>query len=421
LRVASRTSAFQFKGRTLDIRTVGRRLSVGSILEGSVRKSGDRFRITAQLVSAADGYHLWSESYDRQMEDVFAVQEEIARTIGQTLKLKLVPDASRPLVRRYTENLEAYNLYLKGRYCLRKVYEGGLQKAIKAFDQAIVADRNYALAYAGLADSYSVTGLYAVLPPREAFARAKAAAEKAVEADDTVEEGHFSLGLIRYWFEWDWAGAERAFRRALALNPEHASTRIWCGALLGTVGRFEEAITEAQRACDLDPQAPLVRALTGYILYLARRYDQAVQECVRALGSDPNAVLALWIVSLIHVQQARFEEAIASLQTAVALSGRSTHCLGLLGHAYALAGRMEETEKVLKELHDRNQKEYVAPFFHALVQIGRGDHEETFRWLDRACEEKNAMLFTLGTAPLFDGLRPDQRFRDLLHRVGLSA
>ncbi len=418
LKVVARTTAFSFKGEKLDVREIGRKLNVETLVEGSVRKASNRVRITTQLVNVADGYHLWSEKYDREMEDIFAIQDDIAQQIVAVLKIKLIGEPSAPLVKRYTENLEAYHLYLKGRYYWNKRYEGLLQKGIECFGQALEKDPDYALAYAGLADSYSILGIYHFLPPKEAFSRARAAAEKALQIDENLAETHTSLGIIRVCYDWDWPGTEREFKRAIALNPSYALAHGYYAMCLAFLGRFDEAIVEARQAQELDPLSPLINATAGYVFFVARQYDQAIQECQKALEIDPNSVVALAYIAFPYFQKAMYEEAIASLQKVIALWKGNTFWLAALGLVYAGSGRKEEAQKVLHELEERSKQQYVAPLEFVWVYTGLGEIDQAFEWLNKAYEERN-VLFRLKTEPTFDALRSDPRFKELMKKIGL--
>ncbi|UCC84052.1 MAG: tetratricopeptide repeat protein, partial [Gemmatimonadota bacterium] len=297
LRVAARTSCFAFKGKTPDLAEVGAKLKVATVLEGSVRKVGTRLRVTAQLVNVADGYHLWSERYDRELEDVFAIQDDIAGAIADKLRVELLETEKERLVEPQTENLEAYSLYLKGRSYFHKFTPPDCQLAIASFQQAINLDPDYARAYAGLARVYTMVGgagTFHLLPPREAYPLAKAAVTKALELDDRLPQAHTTLGLVRSNHEWDWAGAERAFKRALELSPNDSDSHLWYGFHLWFMDRFDEAIACYRRALALDPLQPVIESTIGIFQYCARRYDEALQNQKRVLEKHPDNYHALW-------------------------------------------------------------------------------------------------------------------------------
>jgi len=292
LRVVARTSSFSFRGKEIDVREIGRQLNIENLLEGSVRKAGNRVRITAQLINVADGYHLWSDKYDRNIEDIFAIQDEISLAIVDRLKVKLLKEEKAKLVKRFTENQEAYNLYLKGRYFWNRRYEGGLQKGIEFFQQAIEKDPLYALAYVGMADCYILLGHFGWLPPKEAYPRARTAAEKALEIDDKLAEAHTSMGWIRTFYDWDWVGAEEEFKRALNLNPNYATGYEWYAVSLAPMERLDEASILLKRALELDPLSLMISTVVGLGLYWARQYDEALDQYRRTLEMDPNFSLA---------------------------------------------------------------------------------------------------------------------------------
>jgi serine/threonine-protein kinase len=420
LRVASRTSAFQFKGRADDVRRIGEQLGVEAVLEGSVRKAGSRLRVTAQLVSTKDGYHLWSERYNRDMDDVFAIQDEIASTIVDTLKIKLA-DAVTPPGRRPTEDLAAYHLYLQGRYWWNKRHEGGLWKGVEFFAQAIERDPSYALAHAGLADSHSVIGYYAFLPPRAAFAKAKQAAEEALRLDERLAEAHVAVALVRFWYDWDWAGAERAFRQSLELSPHHVPSHIFLGQLLAATGRAADAQDEWQAALELDPMSPLTNGIVGAGLFFARRYDAGLARCRKALELEPNFVQSLWAAAFLLGQLGRYDEGIEAADRAASLSGRAPIFLGTLGLLLAAAGRRESARALLKELEARSAQEYVGPLFLAWILAGLGEKAGALDCLERAYEERNSMMLALAAMREFDVLRGETRFDLLLRRLNLAS
>ncbi len=330
LRVASRTSAFVFKQDQTDIRTIGERLNVGAVLEGSVRKSGARLRITAQLINVADGFHLWSETYERNVEDVFAIQDEISRMIVNKLRVKLIGEPDRPLVKPTTENLEAYNLFLKGRYHWNKWTKEGLEKAIEHFTKAIEIDPGFAQAYSGLADSYTIFGTQDIVPPKEAFPKAEAAARKALQLDNKLAEAHTSMGLVKLFYDWDWSAAEREFKRATDLNPGYASAHHAYAVYLTAMGRFDEAIAEIKRAQELDPLSIPISAFVGWVYLHARQYDLAMEEYRKTLELDPNFPGPHFLMGENYLAQSMFEEAFTAIRKGLTLSGDSLSNMTLL-------------------------------------------------------------------------------------------
>lgn len=420
LHVVARSSAFQFKGQALDMAEVGMRLNVDTVLEGSVRKAGTRLRVTAQLINVSDGYHLWSERYDRDLDDVFAVQDEIARAIASTLRVKLLGGQDTPLVKRHTDDLEAYNLYLQGRYYWSRRYAGFLPKAVECFEQASARDPSFALPHAGLADGYSVLGIYGVLPFESTMTKAKAAADRALALDDTLAEAHQARAFVRWFFDWDWLDAEREYRRALDITPHAGLAHAQFGTLLAFLGRFDEAVAEVRQGVALEPVSTLVGFYAGSVFYLARRYERGLDECRRSLELDPNFVLALWVQGLLLTQLGAHAEAIDAAERAVALSKRQTFFLAHLGTTYAAAGRHDQARAVLEDLIQRGRGTYVTPLHVADVFTALGDTEQALTWLERAAEDRGGFVTRIATAPIYDALRADPRFAAIVSRMGLS-
>ena len=422
LRVVARTSCFAFKGKQIDIREIGQKLNVETVLEGSVRKSSNRLRITGQLVNVADGYHIWSERYDREMEDVFAIQDEISLEIVDKLKLKLLGGEKARIVKRHTEDLDAYNLYLKGRYFWNKRTEGGLKKGIEYFEQAIDKDPGYALAHAGLADSYSLLCSYHILPPKESIPRARTAATRAMELDDTLAEAYESLAHVRILYDWSWSNAKREFRRAVELNPGYATAHQRYALLLTVIGQLDQAIAETRRAQELDPLSLIINTDVGLAFYIARQYDQAIEQYRNVLVMDPNFSVAHFALGLAYEQNEIYEEAIAELRKAISLSGGITVMIGALGYSYAVSGRRDKAKKVLEELRELSQRRYVSPYSIATIYVGLGDKDQAFEWLQKAYQDRSAWLIHLHLKvdPRLDSLRSDPRFIALLKKMGLE-
>jgi TolB-like protein/Tfp pilus assembly protein PilF len=419
--VAARSSAFQFGGAAQDIRAVGERLNVQNVLEGSVRKSGNRLRITAQLIEVRDGYHLWSERYDRDLDDVFAVQDEIARAIVAKLRVRLRGDSYRPLVRRHTDDLEAYNLYLQGRYYWSRRYAGGLERAIEYFTKTIAHDESYALAHAGLAESFCLLGVYDLVPPHAAISKAKAEAERALQLDDTLSEAHEAMALVRWYFDWDFAAALAEYKRALDLNPSSAVARALFGILLADLGRFDEARVEVQKAVGLEPVSALIGFYAASATAISGPLEDALPECRRTLDLDPTFLPGLWTYATILSHLGRHDEAIEVVDRAVTLSRRQSFFLGAAGRVYAAAGRDREADAVVQELHARESQTYVSPLCFAEIAAVRCQIDEAFRWLERACRERTPFLVAVGVAPFYDTLRGDPRFPAILGKVGLDG
>ncbi len=421
LRVASRTSVIHFQKRDYDIRKIGQALNVNTVLEGSVRREGNKLRLTVQLVNIEDGYYLWSEKYDRDITDLFAIQDEISRSIADKLKLQLNDITDKPLVKRYTKNLEAYHLYLRGRHYWNKRYEGGLQKGIEYFQQAIEQDPAYALPYAGLADSYNIMAFYNFLPPHEACPRAKAAAERAIVIDPYLAEAYTALGWVTTFYDWNWAEAEKNFRRAIELNPKYANAHHYYSLFLMANNRLDEGLLEVQRAFALDPLSMIINTSLGVAYYFRRDHDEAIEKYLKALEFDLNFAPAHAYLAGPYVCQKKYDEAIIECQKASSLSGGSTYATAFLGYAYGVAGEIDKAKKILKMLNSLSIRVYVSSQLMALVYIGVGDKENAFKWLDKACDERDNWMVWLNVYPVFDNLHSDPRFTELLSKVGLKS
>jgi len=387
LRVVARTSAFSFKGKEQDIREIGKKLNAETVLEGSVQKAGNKLRITAQLINVEDGYHLWSEQYNRDLDNLFSIQDEISLAIADKLKLKLVGQEKTLLVKRYTDDLEAYNLYLKGRFFWSKSTLESLREGIKYFYQAIEKDPTYALAYAGIADCYILLGLF-YTSPKESFPRVKAAAEKALEIDKALAEAHASLGFVRLLYDWDWLSAEQELKRAIELDPKYATARLWYSSYLTIMEKYDDAITEAKRALELDPISPLTTWLAGTIFYYARQFDQAIKEAQKALEIDPNNFLAHMLISMAYMEKGEYTKAIAQLQRGMDISGKGD--LPQIMRqiiSYRMSGKIDEMKKVFNELSNGSRQEYFSPYLIASVFLSLNQKDQAFEWLERAYQE----------------------------------
>ena len=416
LRVVARTSAFQFRGKGHDLREVGEKLRVKTVLEGSVRKAGNRLRINAQLINAEDGYHLWSERYDRDMDDVFAIQEEIARAVVEKLRVKLLGAQDEPLVRGSAGSTEAYNLVLQGRYHCARLTIDALDKSLECFNEALAVDPSYAQAHAGIAYVHSMRA-FLFADPRQVMPLAKAAALKALAIDETVADAHFALAIVLYTYEWDWVGAEREYRRALALNPGDALARGFHALLLVLVRRTDSSVAEARRAIELDPLALFNRHLLVLVLYLAGRFDAAIREARAGIGLDRSHHPFYWVLGWALARLGRNDEAVEALRQATVLAPDEPISLMSLSWALGLAGCREEALTILGELEKRRTQEYVPCFYMALANVGLGDTEQAISWLQEAEEERDPSLSQLSTWPGLDPLRSDPRFQALLRRM----
>ncbi len=418
LRVVAHCSAFTFKGRDTDAREIGRKLNAGSVLEGSVRKAGNRLRISAQLIDAADGYHLWSEQFDRESDDIFAIQDEISLAILEKLKVQPIGQTRARSAIRPAASLEAYNLYLKGRSFWHRRYEGFLQKAMDCFQKAIDKDPGYAPAHVGLADCYNSLGVWAFADPGAVFPQARALTKKALDIDDTLSDAHASLGVVNIFYDWNWTAGESELRRAIELNPGNALVHLWYGHYLSIVGRMDESIAEVRLAQGLDPLSPTINSNVGYTLYLSRQYESAMVELNRTLELDPHFAGAHFYLGALHWHLGRYAEAIEEYKKSLELSGGAlVWAAGGLGSAYAGAGDRRSARKVLREIDER--RGYVPPSARALVYVGMGEDEKAYEWLDRALLEHDPLMSWIRPEPGFDRLRPDRRFQELLRCLGL--
>jgi TolB-like protein/Tfp pilus assembly protein PilF len=420
LRVISRTSAMQYKRARKPLPQIARELSVDAVIEGSVLRSGDRIRVAAQLIHATTDQHLWAESYERDFRDILSLQSEIALRVANEVSVILTPEEQSRLGEARRVNPKAHECYLKGRYFWNKRTQESVRKALSNFQQAIDIDPTYAQAYAGIADSYNILGYYNAQPPKEAYPRAKAAALKALELDNSLAESHAALGVMKRDFEWDWSGAEDEFRRAIELNPGYVEAHHWRSTLLSMLGNHENAVREKTKALAMDPLSVVVRTDLGRMLYFSRDYDRAVAHYHAALEMDPNFLFAhLWLAQA-YEQKGMFDAAIAALQAAMRISTDSTYALSRLGHGYALAGKRKEARSILKDIEVSAASRYVSSYDIALVPLALGETDKVFAWFQRALEERSLWLGYLNVEPQLDGLRADPRFQRLLQAVGLD-
>jgi adenylate cyclase len=413
LRVIARTSVMRYKGTSKPIYEIGRELNVGSVLEGSVRKAGDKVRITVQLVETADEEPRWSQEYDRELKDVFAIQSDIAQKVAEALRMQVL-GAQPGRGAGPTSSPEAYVDYLRGRQAWNRRNEEGLRQAVGFFQKALGADANYAKAYTGLADSYATLALLELAAPTEAYPKAKEAVGRALALDPQLAEAHTSLGLIRFQYDWDWKGAEDELKEAVGLNPSYAPAHHFYADFLKAMGRFEEAVAEIEKARELDPLNLAINTGVGHVLYLAREYDKAIDQYSKAVELDPNFMLTHIWFGRPYLEKGMFPEAISELQTAVKLSGESTLALAMLGHGLASAGMKEEASGVLDKLTERSKKQYVPSYWIAVVYNGFRDKESTLAWLKKAFEERSSWLVWCNVEPRFDWLRGDPDFDGLM-------
>jgi serine/threonine protein kinase/Tfp pilus assembly protein PilF len=420
LRVAARTSAFQFKDKDLDVRRVGRELGVESVLEGSVRKAGSRLRITAQLINVADGYHLWSEKYDRELEDVFAIQDEISIAIVEKLRGKLLKEEKSKLVRRYTGNEEAYNLYLKGRFYWNRRHAGGIQKAIELFQQAVEKDPFCAPGYVGLADCYDISAILCFMDPRVAYSKARESVEKALNIDEDLAEAHASLGWIKTFYDWDWVAAEAEFLRALKLAPSYATAHYYYCLYLGIMGRHDEARSEISRALELDSVDLVFNSIQAVTFYWARRYDAAIEQFQKTLDMDPNFYIANLYLGSAFAAKTKWREALEFFTRASAASPGNPFAMGCIGYAFASSGQEKKALEMLGRLEELSKERFVGSYHKAMIHFGLKADDQVFDCLERAFVEKESWLAISSTLPLWDRVRSDPRFIALMRRMGLK-
>jgi TolB-like protein/Tfp pilus assembly protein PilF len=420
LRVISRTSAMQYKGVKKPLPEIARELNVEAVVEGSVMRVGDRVRITAQLIEAATDELIWGESYDRELCDILTLQSDVARAIAGEIRIKLTPQEQVRLTRVQQIDPEAHEFYLKGRYHWNKRTNQALLKAIECFQHATEKDATYALAFAGLADCYNVLGFYSLLPPKEAFPKAKAAAEKAMQIDDTIAEAHASLAFAKFYHDWEWSAAESEFKKALELNPGYATAHHWYAEFLAAMQLPGSCIDEFKRAHELDPLSLIIGAGMGWAFFFARQYDNAIEHCQKTLEMDAAFIPARLFLGQSYVQIAKYDEAIAEFEKALELSGRATEILAELGHALAAAGRTADAHQVLLELMRLLESKHVSAYGIAIVHIGLGDKEQAFDWLERAFAERSHFMPLTTIDPRLDCLRTDRRYEQLVDRIGLT-
>lgn len=421
LKVPARTSSFVFKGKAEDIREIGRKLDVQTVLEGSIRKIDNQLRVTAQLVNITNGFHLWSDTYNRELKDVFSIQDEIASTIADKLKLTLLSDEKARLVKHSTENLEAYNLYLLGRYFYYKTTEEDMNKAIRYFEQAIAKDPGYALAYAGQATCYSVLCTTGYLAPKESYPKAKEAVVKALELDEELGEAHASLGYLKFFLDWDFAGAERDFKRAVKLSPGNVDVYILYSIYLTFLGRFDEAIAGFKRAVELDPASPVTYIyLGGFGYQMAGRYDESIDQIKKGLDMDPSIFLGQLFLASVYALKGTYGEAISQADKVLSAwpTLEDVQVLSFLGWVNAVSGRQEKARNFLNRMLDLRARRYVDAYLIGAVYAGLGEKDKAFEWLTKAYEEHAGQMVCIRVDPWIKNLRSDPRYKELLKKMG---
>lgn len=421
LGVIARTSAMTYKTESKPVDRIARELRVDYVLESSLRRSGDRLRITVQLIRTSDQTHLWASEYDRTVSDVVALQGEVAQAIAREIEVRITPREKTQMANTPPVGAEAHLAYLKGRYFWNKRTDEGLKKAIVYFEDAISKDPKYALAYAGLADSHVLLGsdIYGAEPPGDGMLKAKEEAQKALELDDTISEGHTALAWVHWTYDWDWQAAEKEFRRAAELRPNDARAHHWYAIYLSAMGRREEANAEITRALEPDPLSLIVNTAAGTISYYARRYDQAAEHCQKAIEMDASFVRAhLWLALALE-QKSAFEGALQELDKTTSISADSPRLLSAVGHVYAAWGKKKQAQEVLNNLNELAKRRYVSPYYRSVICAGLDEKDQALAELDKAYRERSSALVFLKVEPIFDNLRSDPRFADFMRRVGL--
>jgi DNA-binding SARP family transcriptional activator len=419
LRVMARSTAFRYKGREFDPRELSRDLGVRTALVGQVFKLGDRLVIKVELVDASDGTCLWGEQYRTRLTDIFAVQDEISGRISEMLKLQLTVAQKKQVYKRYTEDAEAYQEYLRGLYAWNQRTEEGLARSVEYFEKAILKDPDYALAYAGLANSYNVLGIYGALPADEVFLKVKASADRALELDETLAEAYLALAHIYSGYLRDWIGAERQWKKAVELNPHNPLVHQWYSEFLAAMSRFEESFAETKVALDLDPLSLSANTAAGHNYYYARQYDEAIEYYRKALELEPEFVQAHFSLGRVFKQLEKFDDAIAHHERALNLCEGSAE-MAALEHAYRLAGKKNEAAGMREKLEKMTSSVYVSPYYLAISCASAGNKDSAFNLLERAYEERASLMVFLNVEPMFDPLRSDPRFDDLLRRMGFK-
>lgn len=413
------SAVLKYAGHQSDPLRIGRELGVDSVLEGTIERSEDRIRLTVQLLLMRDGAPLWGEVIEEQFTNIFGVEDSISEQVARVLKLKLSGEEKQKLTKRNTENVKAYQLYLRGRYLLDKRVEVEMNKSITYFNQAIELDPEYALAYTGLAHAHFLLGVYRSCPPKDAFPKAQVAAERALAIDGELVEARACLAYVKACYDWDWVEAEKEFRIALELNPNYATGHIWYSDYLSAVGRLDEALAQVDLALELDSLSLINNLNLALHLYFGREYERAIEQLQRTLELDPYYALAHSTLGTAYTQQERYQEAIEEFRRAVHLSGRSPLMLAALGRVYALSGQPDKARKLLEELIHLSAQRYVSPCDIAIIYAGLGEKDLAFEWLDQAYAERSGRLFFLAVDPYWDNLRTDSRFANLQRSVGL--
>ncbi|MFL6278132.1 MAG: TPR end-of-group domain-containing protein, partial [Blastocatellia bacterium] len=420
LRIMSLNIVLRYKDRQSDPQQIGRDLKVRAVVTGRVLQIGDVLSIKIEMIDAMDGSYLWNQQYHCRIQDIFKVQEKISRTISEKLQVRINYEHEKQLAKRHTDNTGAYKLYLKGRYFWNKRTTEDLKRGLSYFQQALREDADYALAYAGLADSYILLASYNVLPPVDGLLKAKAMALKALELDDTLIEARASLALAKVNYDWDWAGAQREYKRIIEMNPNYATAHHWYGLFLVRLGHFDEALVELERAQDLEPFSLIISANIARTFYYRGQYEKAIEQCLETLELDPNFMAAKSALALVYSRARSFDQASAIWREIMCVVGDDPEAMAFFGNFCASAGQREKAVELIDKLEHISKSRYVSPFNFALIYAELQENDQAFRWLDKAYEERSDLLSWLKVVPALDSLRSDPRFQELLERIGLA-
>jgi TolB-like protein/Tfp pilus assembly protein PilF len=418
LGVIAFTSAKQYKDTSKSIDQIGRELRVDYIIEGSVKRAGNRVRIAAQLVEVTDQSYLWAEAYNRTLDDIITIQTDVAQRVAHSLMLELLPDHRAQMSRSSTGDSAAYDMYLKGRFYWNKRTEDGFMKALKYYQAAIERDPEYAPAYCGIADVYEIAAFYSTIPPKEAYEKSRVAIAKALDLAPGYAEAHTSSAYGKFLYEWDFEGAEAAFKHALELNPNQVTGHYWYGLCLAALQRFDDALAQMKLALELDPLSLVVNSHKGWVLYFARRYQDAINQLLDTIEIDSNFSVAHFFLGLVYMQTAQYAEAARHfIRTRETTNDHPAAIAGLVA-ATARLGKKTEAKKLLAELENLAERRYVIPYYLTLAYLGLGDHPRAIQWLERSCEDRSAYMSNINADPALDPLRDSARFEKLVRRVG---
>ncbi|HKA21611.1 MAG TPA: tetratricopeptide repeat protein [Blastocatellia bacterium] len=417
--VRSTGSILKYRDVEQDPLAIGREQNVDLLLEGKVQRSGDNLRVTVQLVRVSDGLPLWADKFDEKFTNIFSVQDSISRRVAEALALELSGEQKQQITKRYTDNIEAYNLYLQGRFFWNKFSEDGLKKAIEYFKQAIALDPDYALAYTGLSVAYNVQGAYGIVPPAETWTEARRTAQKAVDLADSLPEAHTALGGIKLLYEWDWPIAEKELKRAIELNPNYADAHELYGFYFWVVGELDDAFSEIKRARELAPVSPVINLDLSTMFYYQTNYEEAIKAYRKTQEIDPNILAPTFLLGQIYERNGEYGRAVEECQGALSAFGRDPGVLSALGYVYGVNGSRRQAQEIINELEAMWKARYFSPSVIALAYAGVGNKDQAFVWLTKAYESRDPQLIWLKVEPQFQTLRPDPRFQALLRRMGI--